>query len=110
MEIKIGKYTIKSDAFCYWIEEEYEIQNGKTKGKKGVRRVAGYASSLDALFRQFVEHKHKASEASTVSELIKEMKQTMDDIELIKKSAVKEDFKKIRKMGNKIKEINKNGR
>lgn len=105
MEIKVGRYTIKSDGFCYWIEEEYEIQKGKTKGKKSIKRVAGYANTLDALYRQFVEHKHRASEATTVAELVKEMKQTAEDIELIKKTAIKEDLRKIRKIGKRIKEM-----
>lgn len=106
MEIKIGRFTLRSDGFCYWIEEEYEIQKGKTKGKKGVKRVAGYASTLEILFRQFVEHKHRAIEANTVTELVKEMKQIAEDTELLKKAAVKEDLKRIRRIGKKIKEIN----
>ena len=106
MEIKIGRFTLRSDGFCYWIEEEYEIQKGKTKGKKSVKRVAGYATTLDILFRQFVEHKHRAIEATTVTELVKEMKQIAEDTELLKKTAVKEDLKRIRRIGKKIKEIN----
>lgn len=67
---------------------------------KRQRRVAGYASTLDILYRQFVEHRHKASEATTVAELIKEMKETAADIEAIKKTATKEHFTKA------VKEIN----
>ena len=107
MEIKIGKYTLKSDGFCMWIDEEYEIKTGKTKGKKGVRRIAGYASNLDNLIRQFIDHRHKASEATTVAELLKEMQQMAEDAELIRKTALKEDFKLMRATAKKVKEINK---
>lgn len=106
MEIRIGKYILKSDAFCYWIEEEYEGKDKNGRKKKSRRRVAGYVSTLDILYRQFVEHKHKASEATTVAELVKDMKECAEDIEAIKKTATKEGLTKIRRIGKKVKEIN----
>lgn len=106
MEIRVGRFTLKSDTMCFWIEEEYIGKDAKGKEKKQTRRVAGYASSLDNLYRQFVEHRHKASEAQTVTELIKEMKQTAEDIEMIRKTATANDFRKLRKIGKQIKEIN----
>lgn len=98
---------MRSDSLCYWIEEEYEGVDKNGRKKKATRRVAGYASTLDILYRQFVEHKHKASEATTVAELIKDMKVCAADIEAIKKTATKEGFTKLRKVGKKVKEINK---
>ena len=109
MEIRVGKYILKSDGFCYWIEEEYEGKDAKKRPKIATRRVAGYASTLDNLYRQFVEHKHKASEATTVAELVKEMKQTAADMEAIKKTATAEGLKKIRRIGKQVKEINAKG-
>lgn len=106
MEIRIGKYILRSDSLCYWLEEEYEGEDAKGRKKKQRRRVAGYASTLDNLYHQFVEHKHKASEATTVAELIKDMKETAEAIEAIKKTATKENFTKLRKVGKKVKEIN----
>lgn len=107
MEIKIGKYTLKSDPLCMWIDEEYIGKDKKGREKKQTRRVAGYAYSLDNLIRQFVEHKHRASEAETVAELLKAMQQIAIDTEEIKKTALKEDFKLMRKIDKKVKEINK---
>lgn len=107
MEIRIGKYILRSDGFAYWIEEEYEGEDSKKRKKIQTRQVAGYASTLDNLYRQFVEHRYKASEAKTVAELIKEMKETAADIEAIKKAATKEHFTKMRRIGKTIKEINK---
>ena len=102
MEIRIGKYILKSDRFCMWIEEEYEVKEGKTKGKKGTKRVAGYSTTFEQLLRSFVQVKHRDNDAQTVAELLKVFKQTAEDTELIKKTALKEDFKIIR---HKAKEI-----
>lgn len=106
MEIRVGKYILRSDERCFWIEEEYEGKDAKGRAKKSTRQVAGYASTLDILYRQFVEHRHKASEATTVAELIKEMKETAADIEAIRKTATKEHFTKMRRIGKAVKEIN----
>lgn len=107
MEIRVGRYIIKSDAFCCWVEEEYEGKTATGKVKKATRRVAGYAGNFSILLRQFVEHKHRASEATTVEELLKEMKQIAEDTEEIKKTALVNDFKLMRATGKKIKETNK---
>lgn len=110
MEIRVGKFTICSDQWSYWITEEYIPKKPDgTLGKPTQRKVAGYARSIDTLIQQFVEHKHRASEAATVEQLIREMKQVIDDAILLKKTAVANDLKLMRKTGKQIKEINKDG-
>lgn len=108
MEIRIGKYILRSDQFCFWIEEEYvsKGKNGKP-GRKQTRKVAGYTNSIDTLVKQFVAHKHRASEATTVEQLVREMKQIAEDAALVKKTAVANDLKAMRKIAKEIKEINK---
>lgn len=107
MEIRVGRYILRSDQFCLWIEEEYESKGKDGKpGKTQRRKVAGYADNIDMLIRQFLEHKHKASEASTVEELIKEWKQIADDAFALRKTAVKEDLKAMRRTAKKVREIN----
>ena len=108
MEIRVGKFILRSDMYSLWIDEEYQSKgkNGKP-GKTRTRRVAGYAPNIDILVRQFVAHRHMASEATTVEELIKELKQTAEDAALIKKTAVANDLKAMRKTAKQIKEINK---
>lgn len=96
MEIKIGKYILKSDRFSMWIEEEHLVEKGKTKGKKITKRVAGYSTTFDNLLRDFVQVKHRDNDAKTVKELLEVFKQTAEDTELIKKTALKEDFRIIR--------------
>ena len=108
MDIKIGKFHLRSDAWCMWIEEEYQSKGKDGKpGRKQSRKVAGYATSIDSLVRQFCEHKHMASEATTVEELIKEWKQIIEDAALLKKTAVANDLKLMRKTAKAVKEINK---
>lgn len=98
---------MRSDAWSLWIDEEY-VSGGKDgkPGKKQTRRVAGYAPNIDILIRQFVAHRHMASEAQTVEELIKELKQTAEDAAELKKTAVANDLKAMRKTAKEIKAIN----
>lgn len=108
MEIRVGKFILRSDMYSLWIDEEYTSKGKDGKpGKKQTRRVAGYAPNIEILIRQFVAHKHMASEAATVEELIKELKQTAEDAALIKKTAVSNDLKAMRKTAKEIREINK---
>lgn len=108
MEIRVGKFILRSDMYSLWIDEEYQSKGKDGKpGKTQTRRVAGYAPNIDILVRQFVSHRHMASEATTVEELIKELKQTAEDAALIKKTAVANDLKAMRKTAKQIKEINR---
>ena len=107
IEIKVGKYTICGDGMSLWITEEYEGKDAKGNPKMQTRRVAGYAHSLDNLIHQFVSHKHKAAEAKTVADLIKVWKEVADDTEMLKKTALKHNLTKARKIAKQIKETNK---
>lgn len=108
MEIKVGRYYLRSDQFCIWIEEEYQSKGKDGKpGRVQRRKVAGYTNSIDTLIRQFLEHKHRASEATTVAELIKEWGQIADDAMLLKKTAIKADLRAMRQTAKKVNEINK---
>lgn len=108
MEIKVGRYYLRSDAWSIWIEEEYQSKSKDGKpGRVQRRKVAGYTNSIDTLIRQFLEHKHRASEATTVAELIKEWGQIADDAMLLKKTAIKADLRAMRQTAKKVDEINK---
>lgn len=108
MEIRVGKFILRSDQYCMWIEEEYQSKGKDGKqGRIQKRKVAGYTNSIDNLVRQFCRHKHMASEATTVEQLIKEWKQIAEDVALIKKTAIANDLKAMRKTAKEIKEINK---
>lgn len=97
MEIKIGKYTLKSDGFCLWIEEEYEGKTKTGKAKTQKRRVAGYATSWSNLVYQFCSHRYMNSDAESVREFLKEMEQTFQDMLMLNETAVKKDFRMVKK-------------
>ncbi len=108
MEIRVGRFILRSDQYCMWIEEEYQSKGKDGKpGRKQTRKVAGYSRTLTQLYNSFIGHKFRTSEATTVAELLKDLKQLEQDLAEIRKTAVKEDFKMIRKVGKEIKEINK---
>ena len=39
MEIRVGKYILRSDGYCFWIEEEYIGKDAKGREKKQTRRI-----------------------------------------------------------------------
>ena len=98
MDIKVGKYSLRSDMYSLWVEEEYEGKDANDKPKKAKRRVAGYAGNMEILTRQFCEHRYKDSDAETVRELLKILTQTFEDMKTLNEAAVKNDFKIIRKL------------
>lgn len=103
MEIEVGKYILCSDKYSMWIDETHEVKEGKTKGKIVRKRVAGYSTSFDGLLHSFVQVKHRDNDAKTVTELLKVLKQTAEDTELIKKTAIKQDFKLMRQIAKQAK-------
>ena len=88
MNIRVGKYILRSDPYCLWIEEEYKQQNGKTASK----RVAGYATSLSNLMRQFGEAKLLGSNAETLEQLISDLRDVMADMIKLNEAAVEKRF------------------
>ena len=107
MDIRVGRFILRSDMYSLWIDEEYTSKGKDGKpGRVQRRKVAGYTNSIDNLIRQFCAHKHMASEATTVEELIKEWKQIADDAVMLKKTAVANDLKAMRKTAKAVKAIN----
>lgn len=99
MEIRVGKYVLRSDKFCMWVDVEYETKGkGNSKGKVTTKRVAGYARTWEHLLRSFIEIQHRDNDARTVKELLTVFKQVAEDTEAIKKTALKNDFKVIRQI------------
>ncbi len=92
MKIRVGKYILRSDPYCMWIDEEYEQKNGKT----AVKRVAGYSPTLTTLLRSFRQHKVLSSDAESLEELIEALRLVMTDMDELNKAAVENDFRRIR--------------
>lgn len=102
MEIRVGKYIMKSDFYCMWIEEEYEGKDKKGNVKTYTRRVAGYSMNFDQLMKSFCEHKYRGSGAEDLRDLLKELAQIQEDMEAFRKTALKEDYKRVRQIRKKI--------
>lgn len=97
MNIDMGKYILKSDALCMWIEEK---RNGKTKDGKETettKRVTGYATNFETLINSFMQRKIRASEAECVQELLEDMAVIEEDMKHIADSIGKELDRKVRK-------------
>ena len=91
MNIRVGKYILRSDPYCLWIEEEYQQKNGKMASK----RVAGYASNLNNLLRQFSEKKLYGSDAETIEQLITDLRGIMADMVSLNETAIEQKFTKV---------------
>lgn len=102
MNIKLGKYTLHSDGFCMWIDEEYIIENGKNKGKTGQRRIAGYATTFSNLMSSFKRRKICGLEAESIDELLNGLKKIEEDMEALRTRALEEDFKIVRNAAGKL--------
>lgn len=102
MEIRVGKYIMRSDRYSLWIDEEYETKDAKGRAKTATRRVAGYSRTLEQLYKSFAQHKYRASEAETVKELLKVFQQTEADILEMRKTATQKNFRIIRNIAKEI--------
>lgn len=72
MKIKIGKkHWLNSDAYCYWITEEYETKDGKNPGSIAERRCSGYTATFAQAVDSFIERKIRVAEIGSFTELVK---------------------------------------
>lgn len=92
MELKIGKYTLKSDKFCAWLEKECKTEQGKTTQ----RRVTGYFRDFNLLLDDFIDTKVKESDASDMKQALAEIDSALKDAKRIAKETVKADFHIVR--------------
>lgn len=83
MNVKIGKYIIKSDPQCMWIEEEY---TGKTKSgveKVYTRQASGYVRTFEQLLENFAEYHMRGADVSKVKEVLAEFAKCEADIKTL---------------------------
>ncbi len=92
MEIKVGKYYLKSDKFCCWVEEEYK----DATDKMATRRVAGYVTSMNGLLEDFIDKKFKDNDAKSMEEVIKTLDKAVKDAKKIAVAAYKGNFQIVR--------------
>lgn len=85
MDIKVGKYIIKSDQYNLWIEEEYQAKikkkDGETGEKTRTRNITGYHHNWTGLINSFITKGINRSDATEVKDLLR-------DIAAVKREAI----------------------
>ena len=80
MDIKAGKYTLRSDSQCFWIEETRVTENEDgTKGKPYQARVSGYYAHIEDLLTDFVTRKFRSSDKQKMEDVLNELAEAVKD-------------------------------
>ena len=91
MEIKVGKYTLKSDRYNYCIEETRKVDQTKVKRKRNTDddetsgRVTGYFFNFEDLLEDFVERRLRESDAKDMEKCLREIASTHRAVKQIAK-------------------------
>ena len=80
MDIKAGKYTLRSDSQCFWIEETKvtEKEDG-TKGKPYQARVSGYYAHIEDLLADFITRRFRSSDKEKMEDVLNELADAVKD-------------------------------
>jgi hypothetical protein len=82
MEIKLNKkHFLKSDNYCWWIEEEI---NPKEKDKDSYRsRVTGFYGQIEHLIENLIDVSLRKADVETLEDIKKEVTSLKDEIHQI---------------------------
>ena len=80
MDIKAGKYTLRSDSQCFWIEETRvtEKEDG-TKGKPYQARASGYYAHIEDLLANFITRRFRSSDKEKMEDALNELAEAVKD-------------------------------
>ena len=80
MDIKAGKYTLRSDSQCFWIEETKvtEKEDG-TEGKEYQVRASGYYAHIEDLLANFVTRRFRSSDKEKMEDVLNELAEAVKD-------------------------------
>lgn len=91
MDIKRGRYILRSDRWCYWIDYEYDYTDKKTgKTKRLTRNVSGYYADIGQLANGFANHIIGESDATSMKKLTEQVKAYKEMISKMTYAKVKE--------------------
>lgn len=91
MEIKRGKYILRSEPLCLWIDEVVESTDKDTgKTKTCTRRVSGYYTDISQLANNFANRTILRSEAKSMNKLLAELKKEKEKIAKLSKEKISE--------------------
>ena len=80
MDIKAGKYTLRSDSQCFWIEETRvtEKEDG-TEGKEYQVRASGYYAHIEDLLADFITRRFRSSDKEKMEDVLNELAEAVKD-------------------------------
>lgn len=98
MKIQVGKYIINSDSRNWWIEEEYAVTKGDTKGKIKIRNITGYCWTFEKCLQTFRERTLGASEATTLTQLLEALQRLFGDMDTLNRAKFEADLDELKEM------------
>ena len=94
MDIKAGKYTLRSDSQCFWIEETRVTENEDgTKGKPYQARVSGYYAHIEDLLADFITRRFRSSDKEKMEDVLNELAEVVKDSKKIVREYAKKKVK-----------------
>lgn len=94
MDIKAGKYTLRSDSQCFWIEETKvtEKEDG-TEGKEYQVRASGYYAHIEDLLANFITRRFRSSDKEKMEDVLNELAEAVKDSKKIVREYAKKKVK-----------------
>ena len=94
MDIKAGKYTLRSDSQCFWIEETKvtEKEDG-TEGKEYQVRASGYYAHIEDLLADFITRRFRSSDKEKMEDVLNELAEAVKDSKKIVREYAKKKVK-----------------
>ena len=95
MDIKAGKYTLRSDSQCFWIEETRvtEKEDG-TEGKEYQVRASGYYAHIEDLLADFITRRFRSSDKEKMEDVLNELSEAVKDSKKIVREYAKKKVAK----------------
>ena len=80
MDIKAGKYTLRSDSQCFWVEETRVAEKDDgTEGKEYQARVSGYYAHIEDLLSDFITRRFRSSDKEKMEDVLNELADAVKD-------------------------------
>ena len=94
MDIKAGKYTLRSDSQCFWIEETRvaEKEDGEA-GKEYQVRASGYYAHIEDLLANFITRRFRSSDKEMMEDVLNELAEAVKDSKKIVREYAKKKVK-----------------
>lgn len=94
MDIKAGKYALRSDSQCFWIEETKvtEKEDG-TEGKEYQVRASGYYAHIEDLLANFITRRFRSSDKEKMEDVLNELAEAVKDSKKIVREYAKKKVK-----------------